>query len=281
MNNRFSISPIYIQLAILLGGTIALYFPFIQKMVQDWGENANYSHGYLIPFISAYMIWALRGQLAEIEQKPSYWGLLLIVIGLVQLFIAKVGSELFLQRTSLIILLFGISIFFFGGRFTRFIWLPLAYLIFMVPLPAIVWNRIAFPMQIFSSTITEDVVRLLGMPILREGNVLHLPQTTLEVVDACSGLRSLTTMLALSAAFTFIANQVTWKKWVLFLSAFPIAILVNIIRLTATAVLASWYGGEVAQGFLHDFSGMLVFAAGIALLIMTQTALSRIGTPTP
>ncbi len=281
MNNRFSISPIYIQLAILLGGTIALYFPFIQKMVQDWGENANYSHGYLIPFISAYMIWALRGQLAEIEQKPSYWGLLLIVIGLVQLFIAKVGSELFLQRTSLIILLFGISIFFFGGRFTRFIWLPLAYLIFMVPLPAIVWNRIAFPMQLFSSAITENVVRLLGMPILREGNVLHLPQTTLEVVDACSGLRSLTTMLALSAAFTFIANQVTWKKWVLFLSAFPIAILVNIIRLTATAVLASWYGGEVAQGFLHDFSGMLVFAAGIALLIMTQTALSRIGTPTP
>lgn len=277
MDRRLSASPIYLQLGLLLAAVLALYYPFIQKMVHDWGENANYSHGYLIPFISAYMIWALRGQFQDIEVKPSSWGLALIVLGLVQLFIAKVGSEFFLQRTSIIVVLFGLSIFFFGGRFTRFIWLPLAYLVFMIPLPAIVWNRIAFPMQLFSSAITETVVRLLGMPILREGNVLHLPQTTLEVVDACSGLRSLTTMLALSAAFTFVVNQSAWKKWALFLSAFPIAILVNIIRLTATAILASWYGGEVAQGFLHDFSGMLVFAAGIALLIGVQTLLSKIG----
>jgi exosortase len=273
------IKPIYAQLALLLAAAGFLYYPFIQKMVRDWAENGNYSHGYLVPFISAYMIWALRGQLAETELKPSYWGLGLIVIGLLQLYVAKVGSEFFLQRTSIIVVLFGISIFLFGGQLTRFIWLPLAYLIFMVPLPAIIWNRIAFPMQLFSSAITENVVQFIGLPVLREGNVLHLPQTTLEVVDACSGLRSLVTMLALSAAFTFLINQATWKKWLLFLSAFPIAILVNIIRLTATAILASWYGGEVAQGFLHDFSGMLVFGAGIALLVMTQTALSRIGNP--
>lgn len=271
------IKPIYAQLALLLTAAGVLYYPFIQKMAQDWAENGNYSHGYLVPFISAYMIWALRDQLAETELKPSYWGLGLIVVGLLQLYVAKVGSEFFLQRTSIIVVLFGISIFLFGGQLTRFIWLPLAYLIFMVPLPAIIWNRIAFPMQLFSSAITENVVQFIGLSVLREGNVLHLPQTTLEVVDACSGLRSLVTMLALSAAFTFLINQAAWKKWLLFLSAFPIAVLVNILRLTGTAILASRYGGDVAQGFLHDFSGLLVFAAGIALLIFTQSLLSRCG----
>jgi exosortase len=278
MNKQLSIKPLYLQLGLLLLPMLALYYPFILTMTEDWRTNANYSHGYLIPFISAYMIWALREQLAEIEIKPSCWGLVLIVFGLLQLFIAKVGSEYFLQRTSIIIVLYGISIFMIGWRMTRCIWMPLIFLAFMIPLPAIVWNRIAFPLQLFSSSLTESAVRALGMPILREGNVLHLPQTTLEVVDACSGLRSLTTMLALGAAFTFVVNQDTWKKWALFLSAVPIAVLVNIIRLTATAVLASWYGGEVAQGFLHDFSGLLVFAAGIALLISVQTLLGKIAT---
>jgi len=133
-------------------------------------------------------------------------------------------------------------------------------------------------MQLFASTLTEDVVRLIGLPILREGNVLHLAQTSLEVVDACSGLRSLVNMLALATAFAFLINKESWKRWVLFLSAFPIAIIVNIIRLTGTAVLASRYGGDVARGFLHDFSGWLVFVAGIALLILTQSLLGRITT---
>ena len=261
----------------LLLAFLALYYPFIVTMVQDWGSNDNYSHGYLIPFISAYMIYALRDKLNTMARVPNNWGLALIAIGLAQLFVAKIGVEFFLQRTSIIVVLFGLALFLMGTKVTKAIWLPLIYLIYMVPLPAIIWNRIAFPMQLFASGITEQVVQLLGIPIFREGNVLHLAQTTLEVIDACSGLRSLMTMLALSTAMAFIVQQANWKRWLLFISALPIAILINIIRLTFTAILASYYGGEAAQGFLHEFSGIVVFIGGIGLLLGTQTLLLKIG----
>lgn len=274
--NRSFIRPIHLQLGILLLAFLALYYPFIQTLMRDWDTNDNYSQGYFIPFVSAFMIWWVLKDLEINDLKPSNWGIAIIVLGLLQLFIAKVGSEYFLQRTSMIIVLFGISFFLFGGRFTKTIWLPLVYLIFMVPLPAIIWNRIAFPMQLFASAITEDVVRFIGIPILREGNVLHLAQTSLEVVDACSGLRSLVNILGLAVGLGFVMNKEAWKRWVLFLAAFPIAVIVNIIRLAGTAVLATRYGGDVARGFLHDFSGWLVFVAGIALLIGVQGVLNKI-----
>jgi len=278
MNSKQKLQPLHLQLSFLFLAFLALYYPFIQTLIRDWDTNDNYSQGYFIPIVSGFMIWSLRRELAAIEIKPSNWGIALVALGLLQLLIAKIGSEYFLQRTSMIIVLFGISFFLFGGRFTKTIWLPLVYLIYMVPLPAIIWNRIAFPMQLFASALTEDVVRLIGIPILREGNVLHLAQTSLEVVDSCSGLRSLVSMLALATAFAFLINKDTWKRWVLFLAAFPIAVIVNIIRLSATAILASRYGGDVARGLLHDFSGWLVFVAGIALLILTQSLLGRITT---
>ena len=277
--NSLAVKSVHIQLGLLLIAIIVLYYPFIQALVHDWDTNQNYSQGYFIPFVSAFMIWWIRKNLAAIELKPSNWGIPLIIFGLLQLFIAKVGSEYFLQRTSMIVVLFGISFFLFGRRFTRAIWLPLVYLIFMIPLPAIIWNRIAFPMQLFASAITEEVVQMIGIPILREGNVLHLAQTSLEVVDACSGLRSLVNILGLAVGLGFLMNKEAWKRWALFFAAFPIAIIVNIIRLSGTAMLASRFGGDVARGFLHDFSGWLVFVAGIALLLGVQGLLGKMSKP--
>ena len=132
-------------------------------------------------------------------------------------------------------------------------------------------------MQLFSSAVTERVIQAIGLPVFREGNVLHLAQTTLEVVDACSGLRSLTTMFALAAALAWFSDFVTWKKWLLFFAAAPVAIFANIVRLTATAGLASFYGEKVAQGFLHDFSGLFTFVFGLALLILTSKILQEKG----
>jgi len=145
-----------------------------------------------------------------------------------------------------------------------------------VPLPAIIWNKIAFPMQLFGSYLTEKVVAFLGIPLFREGNVLHLANTTLEVVEACSGLRSLTTLFALSAIFAILSSHTTTQKWLLFLAAAPIAIFANIFRLSATAVLASKYGGDIAQGFLHDFSGLVVFAVGIILLVTVSNVMKKL-----
>lgn len=260
----------------VLAGVLVLYFPFLKTLVADWGVNEDYSHGYFIPFLSAYFIYTMREELSELQVQPSMWGLLLIALGFAQLLIGKVGSEYFLQRTSFILVILGVILFFLGWEFFKKLLFPILYLLFMVPLPAIIWNKIAFPMQLFASAITENVVYAIGIPIYREGNVLHLAETTLEVVAACSGLRSLMTMFALSGALAFLSILTTSRKWILFISAAPIAIVANILRLSGTALLASQFGSEVAHGFLHDFSGIVVFVIGLAMLIGVNSLLSRV-----
>lgn len=164
-------SILYLQLSILALAFIALYYPFIQTMVADWDQNDNYSHGYLIPFIAAFMVYSLRDELKTADIKPATWGLIIIAAGLCQLIVAKIGSEYFLQRTSMIVVLFGLTLFLWGKKVTAKVSIPLIYLIFMVPIPAIIWNRVAFPMQLFASGITENIISMIGIPILRQGKM--------------------------------------------------------------------------------------------------------------
>lgn len=266
----------FISLGFILTGLVILYFPILRELALDWDTNDNYSHGYFIPLLSAYIVYVSRGELRRIPLKGNIIGLFLLGAGLLQLIVAKTGSEFFLQRSSLIPVLAGIVLLTMGFQFLKKVFIPIIYLIFMVPLPAIIWNKIAFPMQLFGSYLTEQVVSFMGIPIYRVGNILYLAGTTLEVVNACSGLRSLTTLFALSAVFAILSSLKPWKKWVLFLVAAPIAILANIVRLSATALLASRYGGEIAKGFLHDFSGLVVFAVGITLLVGVSQLLKKI-----
>lgn len=263
------------QLVLIIFGVITLYYPILVGLVDDWLSNANYSHGFIIPAISGYMIYTMVDEFRDLKPIPVNWGLALLFLGLVQLVVGKVGSEFFLQRTSLIPLLLGLILFLLGRAYARKLLLPVFYLLFMIPLPAIVWNKIAFPLQLFASTLTEHVIRLFGIPVIREGNILHLAQTTLEVVDACSGLRSLTAMFALSAALAWFTGYSSVRKLVLFLTAAPIAILANIIRLFITAILAAFFGAEVAQGFLHDFSGLVTFALGLVMLVSVSSLLGQ------
>lgn len=269
-----SIPPPLFMIAIVLSALFLLYLPFLQTLVHAWRTNDDYSHGYFIPFLALGMMYSLRKKLIDIPIRPGNSGLLLIVFGLLLLIAAKVGSELFSQRLSLIFVLLGLVYFLFGWRHLQLAALPILYLLFMIPLPAIIWNTIAFPLQLFSSALTEKTIYLLGIPVFREGNILHLSETTLEVVAACSGLRSLMTMFALAGAFAFFSRLPTWRKWVLFFSAAPIAIMANIIRLTLTAILASLYGSEVAHGFLHDLSGLVVFGVGLMLLVAVSSLLA-------
>jgi len=265
----------WFPLGIVLLALIFLYFPFLVKLIEDWGTNDDYSHGYFIPFLTLYFIYCMRDELKKIAIKPCNPGLLVILAGLGQLIVGKIGSEFFLQRTSLLVVLFGIALFLLGWQYFKMLFLPLAYLIFMIPLPAIIWNKIAFPMQLFSSYLTEQVVSTLGIPIYREGNVMHLAQTTLEVVAACSGLRSLVTMFALSGALALLSTLTAKKKIILFFSAAPIAIFANTVRLTATALMATEIGAAAAQGFLHEFSGIVVFVLGMGLLIAVSWFLGK------
>lgn len=269
----FRLSNPRLYLTILFTGLLVLYFPVIKGLAADWGGNDNYSHGYFIPFISLYMVWSERERLNRIPVSPANWGILIVLVGLLQLILGYTGSEFFLQRTSMVVVIAGIIVFCLGVQYFRLLLIPVLYLFFMIPLPAIIWNKIAFPMQLFSSYLAEHLVTLSGLSIFRQGNILYLPSTSLEVVDACSGLRSLMTMFALSSFLAWQSHLTLWKKWALFFSAAPIAILSNTIRLSITAVLASFYGGKAAQGFLHEFSGFVTFALGVAMLITVNYAL--------
>ncbi len=265
----------WLMTGVILSALFCLYLPFLTKLVAEWGTNDDYSHGYFIPFLSAYFIYSIRDELRQIAVKPNNAGLFVLLAGLGQLTLGKIGSEFFLQRTSLIVVMLGLVLFFLGSKYFKKLFIPIGYLIFMVPLPAIVWNKIAFPMQLFSSYLTEQVVSSFGIPVYREGNVIHLAQTTLEVVAACSGLRSLVTMFALSGALAFLSTLSAGKKTILFLSAAPIAIFANIVRLSATALMATKIGADAAQGFLHEFSGIVVFVLGLSLLVAVNWMLGK------
>jgi len=270
------ISNIYFHVLIIALPFLALYSHTFMTLIDDWSNDDNYSHGFLIPFITGYMIWQRKNELTELDFKPSNMGLGVIFLGVLMHIMGNVGAELFVMRISIIVTLGGLILYTCGIRVSREIAIPIVYLIFMVPLPSILWNQIAFPLQLFAAKLTTQVIQLFGMPILREGNILHLSNTTLEVVDACSGLRSLNSLMALGGAFAYISLIYRWTQWTLFLSAVPIAIAVNIIRLTITALMARYIGPEAAHGFLHDMSGLLVFAVAFILLYLVYLVLHRI-----
>jgi exosortase len=264
------------QIAVLSILFLIVYQHTIVKLVGDWATDDNYSHGFLIPFISGYMIWQKRDKLSEYTASPNLLGLLVLAAGMGLHIVGNIGAELFVMRVSMIVTLLGLSLYLLGKAISKEILLPIAYLIFMVPLPAIIWNQIAFPLQLFAASITEQAVDFIGIPILREGNILHLPNTTLEVVDACSGLRSLVSLLALSAAFAYLVDLRKLLKWIIFFSAVPIAIGVNVLRLMLTAMMAHWIGPDTAHGFLHDFSGILMFLLAFGGLSILSLALLKL-----
>jgi exosortase len=263
--SRYIGRPIFqaISLGFLL---LVLYYPVVAELVRDWIVDDNYSHGFLIPVVSLFLVWRKREKLRSIPSGSSGMGLLVLIFGLLMLIVGSIAVEFLTQRLSLLVVIFGLLLYLGGRRLAGEFFFPLLYLSFMIPVPYIIYYSVSFPLELLASRWTTWVVQLMGIPIIREGNILYLESTTLQVIDACSGLRSLISLSALAAAMGYLTQRTIPKGLILFLTAVPVAIAANVLRLSVTAVLASLHGEQVAQGFLHQFSGIVVFIFAIICL---------------
>jgi exosortase len=310
INNRMSVAiqekfykPVAIAAALAF-----VYFAVLMKLSRDWWTDENYSHGLLVPFIIGFIVWQERKRFTEQHRRSALWtGVVCVSFALLALWAGTAGAELFVQRTSLLLMLAGIVIYFFGFRIIQVVAVPMLLLALAIPIPQIIFNKIAFPLQLFASKCAVAAMSFFEIPVLRQGNVIELmplgatEPKRLAVVEACSGIRSLMTLVTLAVVYAYftrprdpqISSDATdaspksqpkffatfgfWRSVILIVSAVPIAILTNAARVSGTGVLAHYYGTKVADGFFHSFSGWVIYLVAAALLFATGWALDKIG----
>ena len=243
-----------------------LYVPILVPLVRQWWIDPNFSHGFFVPLFSGFIVWQNRPRLAAIRHTPSSWGLPVILLALAMLILGVFGAELFLSRISLILLIAGLVVFFLGWETLRAVLFPLLFLILMVPIPAIVFNQIAFPLQILASKVAAWSLPLCGVPVLREGNIISLPAMPLEVAQACSGIRSLLSLTTLAIMYGYLLEKRVAIRVALALGSIPIAVVANSFRIIGTGLLVQYWDPDKAQGFFHEFSGWLIFVASLLIL---------------
>jgi len=250
-----------------------LYGPILYHLVRQWWMDPNFSHGFFVPLFSAWILWQIRGRLKPIPPEPSAWGLPLIVGALLVLLLGVFGAELFLSRVSLILLSTGLVLFFFGWAMLRAVIFPLLFLVLMVPIPAIVFGQITFPLQLLASKLAAGALPFCGVPVLREGNVINLPSMPLEVAEACSGIRSLMSLATLAIMYAYLVEKRIGVRILLAAASLPIAVAANTLRIVGTGLIVQYWDPEKAEGFFHAFSGLLIFMVSLLMLVALHPAL--------
>jgi len=261
---------------LLVAVLFLLYAPVLHILVDQWYHDADYSHGFLVPVLSTYLIWARRDKLRKIPLRPSLWGMVIVLGAIGLLILGSLGAELFLSRFSLLCTICGLIVYFCGGAMLRAMAFPMAFLLFAIPIPVVVYNEIVFPLQFIASRFATWTLETLNLfPIMREGNVLILPGMSLEVVEACSGIRSLMSLLALAAGFGYVVERSIVARWILFLAMVPLAIISNGTRVMLTAIMANYMGPKAAEGFMHEFSGWVIFVVATVLFLAFYGLMTR------
>jgi exosortase D (VPLPA-CTERM-specific) len=260
--------------AVLLG---VAFQETISVMVNLWGKKEEYGYGYMIPAITAFLIWQRKNQLAEIEFRQSWAGALLIILGGLLFFMGMIATTHTLSQYGLIITIMGVALTMLGWEAFRLVAIPLALLFFMVPLPPFIYENLSTKLQLISSQLGVWVIRQFGISVYLEGNVIDLGTYKLQVVVACSGLRYLFPLASLSFVADYIYAGAFWKKAVIFLSSIPITVLMNSFRIGVIGVLVEYGGPEQAEGFLHYFEGWIIFMACMVILVLEMALLAGIG----
>lgn len=267
--------------ALVLAGLVLVYWQVFVRLIDAWIVDGNYSHGWLIIPIAAYFAWERRDRLAATPLEPTWFGLVVFAFGILTLLAGLLGSEFFVSRVSLLITLAGIVLFLFGWAHLRILAFPLAFLLLMIPIPAILFNKIALPLQMLASRVGESAISAANIPVLREGNVLILANTSLEVAEACSGIRSLVSLITLGLVFGYFADPRGWVRALIVFSTIPVAILSNGARVAGTGILAHFYGPAAAEGFFHEFSGWVVFLVAFVMILAVQRLILRFAPKLP
>jgi len=250
------------------------YAPVLAVLVNNWVIDADMGHGFFVPLVAGLIIWQRRKELLAIEPRPNLWGLVLVLFGGALVIAATLGVELFLARNAFIVTVIGVVWLLRGTETLKKVAFPLFLLFFMVPIPTIVYTRITFPLQLLASELAARALDFLGIPVLRNGNVLDLPNQQLSVVEACSGIRSLLSLTFLSLTYGYFFEKSRWIRVVLFAATIPIAIVANASRVTLTGI-ATQIKPELAEGFFHESTGWVIFLAALALLILFHRLLAR------
>jgi exosortase len=252
---------------------IACYAPILYRMANQWANDENMGHGFFVPLVAGYIVWERRAQLAATPVKTNWWGLAIVIFGGLLSVVATLGVELFTARLSFVIALTGTVLFLCGTQWIKILSFPLALLLFMIPIPAIIYSALTLRLQMLASELGEILITAMGIPVLREGNTLRLPSQTLDIVDACSGIRSLLSLLFLSLVYTYFTDKKVWMRWALLAATIPIAICANGIRVAVTGLLSE-INTKLASGAYHETEGYIVFVVALAALIATHRVLN-------
>jgi exosortase len=262
--------------AVLAVLVLVVYEPILKGLVHQWWTDPDYGHGFFIPLFSGYLLWRHRERWKSTVLRPSSAGLVVMLAAVGLLLLGSLGAELFTSRFSLLLLLAGMVIFLAGWRFLRAVWFPLGFLVFMIPLPAIIYNQITFPLQLIASRFATFLLQAVQIPVLRDGNILVMSNYSLEVVEACSGIRSLMTLISLSVIYLYFTEPRRWARYFLIALTVPIAIVSNAIRIMGAGMMAHRFGPSAAEGFLHGFSGWVIFLVALLLLFASHWVLRRL-----
>jgi exosortase len=256
--------------------TAVIYAPVLAKLMIDWWQIPDFSHGFLVPIFAAYLVWEKRGTLRATRIDPSWSGIAVMALGIVILLLGIYGSELFLSRVSLIVLMIGLTLAFGGWPLFKELRFALLILLLAIPLPSIVFNQITFPLQILASKMASEMLPLFGVPVLREGNVIELPLMNLEVAEACSGIRSLMSLFTLAVFYGYFLEKSNGRRVALAVASIPIAIAANAVRILGTGLCVQYWDPEKAMGFFHEFSGWVIFVVSLVCLTIFHRVLNWI-----
>ena len=268
--NRWTAWAPFVILSLLL---VVLYDRVAIKLVRDWYEFPDFSHGFLIPFFAAFLLWDKRLELRRTPPTPSWAGVWLVALGLFELMVGIFGADLFLQRTSFIVLVAGLVRTVLGKAMLGRVKFVLFVLLLAIPLPAVLLNQITFPLQLLASWLASSLLPLAGVPVLREGNIIQLPAMQLEVAEACSGIRSLMSLFTVAVIYGYFLERGTWRRAALALASIPIAVAANVARIFGTGLCVQYWDPDKATGFFHEFSGWLMFLVSLGLLYLVHRAM--------